>query len=66
MTCLTKPALAARRILNDDQVAAVIERALRTTPADATHWSIRSIAVETRLFPRDPLNVDGVRLTAAP
>jgi hypothetical protein len=25
----------------------VIERTLRTTPADATHWSIRSMAAET-------------------
>ena len=31
------------RTIDDDQVAAVIERTLRTTPADATHWSIRSI-----------------------
>src|SRR5438876_12395647 len=35
------------RTINDDQVAAVIERTLRTTPADATHWSIRSMAGET-------------------
>jgi hypothetical protein len=28
--------------MNDDQ-----ERTLRTTPADATHWSIRSMAAET-------------------
>ena len=35
------------RTIDDDQVAAVIERTLRTTPADATHWSIRSMAVET-------------------
>ena len=28
------------RSIGDDQVAAVIERTLRTTPADATHWSI--------------------------
>jgi transposase len=35
------------RTINDDQVAAVIERTLRTTPADATHWSIRSMATET-------------------
>jgi hypothetical protein len=25
----------------------VIERTLRTTPVDATHWSIRSMAAET-------------------
>jgi len=35
------------RTINDDQVAAVIERTLRTTPAGATHWSIRSMAAET-------------------
>ncbi len=32
------------RTIDDDQVAAVIERALRSTPVDATHWSIRSMA----------------------
>ena len=35
------------RTINDDQVAAVIERTLRTTPVDATHWSIRSMAAGT-------------------
>ena len=35
------------RTIDDDQVAAVIERTLRTTPVDATHWSIRSMAAET-------------------
>jgi hypothetical protein len=30
------------RTINDDQVAAVIEPTLRTAPADATRWSIRS------------------------
>lgn len=35
------------RTIDDDQVAAVIERTLRSTPADATHWSIRSMAGET-------------------
>src|SRR5215472_14033308 len=34
------------RTIDDDQVAAVIERTLRTTPTDATHWSIRSMAAE--------------------
>src|SRR6202034_1504255 len=38
---------ARPRRIDDDQVAAVIERTLRTTPADATHWSIRSMAAET-------------------
>jgi transposase len=35
------------RTIDDEQVAAVIERTLRTTPTDATHWSIRSMAAET-------------------
>jgi transposase len=35
------------RTIDDDQVAEVIERTLRTTPRDATHWSIRSMAAET-------------------
>src|SRR3974377_775535 len=34
------------RTIDDDQVAAVIDRTLRTTPVDATHWSIRSMAAE--------------------
>src|SRR6185437_8435815 len=37
------------RTIDDDQVAAVIEQTLRTTPADATHWSLRSMAAETGL-----------------
>src|SRR3989337_3564723 len=39
------------RTIDDDQVAAVIERTLRSTPADATHWSIRSMAGATGLSP---------------
>src|SRR3981081_3657120 len=35
------------RTINDDQVAAVIERTLRTTPAEASPWSIGSMAGET-------------------
>ena len=35
------------RTIGDDQVAAVIERTLRSTPVDATHWSIRSMAKAT-------------------
>jgi transposase len=30
------------RTINEDQVAAVVARTLRSTPKDATHWSIRS------------------------
>lgn len=37
------------RTVSDAQVAAVIERTLQTTPKDATHWSIRSMASEAGL-----------------
>ena len=46
MVCLTRRP-GRPRTIDDDQVAAVIERTLRTTPLDATHWSIRSMAAET-------------------
>src|ERR1041384_2073273 len=39
------------RTIGNDQVAAVIERTLRTTPVNATHWSIRSMAAETGFLP---------------
>jgi transposase len=35
------------RTIHDDQIAAVIERTLRSIPTDATHWSIRSMATVT-------------------
>lgn len=35
------------RTIQDDQIAAVIERTLRSAPGDATHWSIRSMAAAT-------------------
>jgi len=37
------------RTVSDTQVAAVIERTLQTTPKDATHWSIRTMAAEAGL-----------------
>jgi len=47
MACLTKPALAALALSTTIRFVEVIKRTLRTTPADATHWSIRSMAAET-------------------
>lgn len=44
---LDEPRSGRPRTIGDDEVAAVIERTLQTTPADATHWSIRSMAGET-------------------
>lgn len=37
------------RTVSDDQVAELIERTRNTTPKDATHWSIRSMAAATGL-----------------
>lgn len=39
---LDEARLGSPRTIDDDQVAAVIERTPRSTPADATHWSIHS------------------------
>lgn len=50
---LDEARLGRPRTIDDDQVAEIIERTLRTTPADATHWSIRSMAAETD-FPTPP------------
>jgi transposase len=41
---LDEPRSGRPRTIGDDEVAAVIERTLQTLPADATHWSIRSMA----------------------
>ncbi len=46
---LDEPRSGRPRTIEDDQVAAVIERTLYSTPADATHWSIRSMAKEMGL-----------------
>lgn len=37
------------RTVSDDEFTRVIERALHSTPKDATHWSIRSMAAESGL-----------------
>ena len=41
------------RTVSDTQVAEVIERTLNTTPRDATHWSIRSMAASARASSAD-------------
>ncbi|MET4205050.1 transposase [Bradyrhizobium sp. LA8.1] len=40
---LDEARLGRPRTINDDQVAEVIERTLRTMPRDATHWSIAAL-----------------------
>src|SRR5271170_2193719 len=65
------------RTIDDDQVAAVIERTLRSTPKDATHWSIRSMAAQTgfshttirriwRAFGSQPHRSETFKLSRAP
>ena len=46
---MDEPRPGRPRTIEDDQVAAVIERTLYSTPADATHWSIRSMAKKMSL-----------------
>ena len=44
---LDEPRSGAPRRISDDQVEAVIVRTLESTPCDATHWSVRSMASAT-------------------
>jgi transposase len=44
---LDEPRSGAPRRISDDQVEAVIVKTLESTPRDATHWSVRSMAAET-------------------
>jgi transposase len=46
---LDEPRPGRPRSIEDDQVAAVVERTLYTTPKDATHWSLRTMAEEVGL-----------------
>jgi transposase len=43
---LDEPRPGRPRTVSDEQVEAVITSTLETTPADATHWSTRSLAAE--------------------
>lgn len=44
---LDEPRSGRPRTIDDEEVAAVIERTLQTVPDDGTHWSIRSMARAT-------------------
>ena len=44
---LDEPRSGAPRRISDDQVEAVIVKTLESTPRDATHWSVRSMAAAT-------------------
>jgi putative transposase len=39
----------APRSINDERVALLIQKTLKSKPKDATHWTCRSIAAETKL-----------------
>ena len=65
------------RTIKDEKVADVVERTLTTTPADATHWSLRSMAGESGLshttirriwstFGLQPHQVETFKLSAHP
>ena len=65
------------RTITDDEVAAVIERTLKSIPADATHWSIRTMAKETgfshstirriwRAFGLQPHRAESFKLSSDP
>jgi transposase len=54
------------RTVSDAQVAQEIERTLNTTPKDATHWSIRSMATQTGLSDTHPPDLRRVQSAAAP
>lgn len=41
----------APRQIGDDEVADVVRRTLETTPANATHWSLRSMALASGFAP---------------
>jgi len=41
----------APRTIGDDEIAETIRRTLKTTPADPTHWSLRSLAKTVGLAP---------------
>jgi len=74
---LDEPRAGRPRSVEDDQVAAVIERTLYTTPSDATHWSIRSMGQEMGLshttirriwaaFGLQPHRVESFKLSSDP
>lgn len=46
-----EPRPGAPRTIGDDEIAETIRRTLETMPADATHWSLRSMAKTAGLAP---------------
>ena len=46
---LDEPRCGAPRSISDEQVEAVVVRTLESTPRDAPHWSVRSMAAASGL-----------------
>lgn len=74
---LDEPRPGAPRQIGDDEIAETVRRTLETTPKDATHWSLRSMARATgyapstihriwRAFGLQPHRVETFKLSADP
>jgi transposase len=74
---LDEPRSGAPRRITDDDVEAVVVRTLESTPRDATHWSVRSMAAATgmtrqtvhriwKAFGLQPHRSDGFKLSTDP
>ena len=62
---LEEARLGKPRTIDDDQVAAVIDRTLCSRPIDATHWSIRSMGAASGFSHTNPQDLDRLRPAAA-
>ena len=63
---LDEPRSGAPRRIGDHQVEAVIVKTLESTPRDATHWSLRSMAAAMGMTPPDRASdLESIRPLAA-
>jgi len=44
-----EPRIGGPREITDAEVAALLDKTLRTKPKDATHWTVRGLAAETKI-----------------
>jgi len=62
---LDEPRLGRPRTITDAQVESVITKPLESAPANATHWSPRSMAAESGLTRTAVTDLERVRSAAA-
>jgi transposase len=63
---LDEPRSGAPRRITDERVEAVIVKTLESTPRDATHWSVRSMAAATGMTrPKCAPDLESLRPAAA-